>query len=319
VTLLFTHWSVDPFDLFALLAVVVYTVGHRRRIAALRRAGRPVGLWQWRAVAFGAGIGVLVLAIDSPLDYWSDNYLFAHMIQHILLAFTAPPLLVLAAPWLDLRRGLPAPVRRIFARAVQTVRRRPALRGTAAVLGGPWLAVLAFNAAMVFWHLPGPFDLALRNQTVHIWLEHGSFFGLGLLLWLQILDSPPFHPRLQPLGRVSITLFTNAVMVGVSITLVLFSHDLYPAYAHVPHLLFSQYSDQQVAGSALWVCGEFSLGPAVYWNVALWMRSQTRQQASVRSALAQASPWTSRASRWHDASPAAVETTWRTRPSRSAH
>lgn len=301
------HWSFDPFLPAACLAALVYAIGQRRRLAAIRRAGRPVGEWRLRGLAFYAGLVALALAIDSPVDYWADKYLFAHMLQHVLLGFIAPPLIVLGAPWLPLRRGLPSPARRLLARAVAAGRKQRFVRGLTRGLTNPVLAFLLFNGAMVAWHLPYLYDVALQNRTVHIWAEHASMFAFGMLLWLQVLDSPPFHPRFTALGREALTVGTNAIMVGIAMTLVLFSHSLYPVYAHQSHVILSQFSDQQVAGSTLWACGEVTLAPTLYWNIQLWLRRQHRSG----TALGEPAPWLRMLHRWHDPTPEMVELGWR--------
>ena len=55
-----------------------------------------------QVVWFMAGLGVIFVALLSPLDGLGDDYLFsAHMLQHFLIAFVAPPLLLLGTPgWL---------------------------------------------------------------------------------------------------------------------------------------------------------------------------------------------------------------------------
>ena len=140
--------------------------------------------------------------------------------------------------------------------------------------------MLLFNVTMVLWHLPGPFDLAERNQSVHNWLEHGSFFGLGVALWLQVFGSYPLRPVLDGPRRVLVLVGTNAVMVLVAMTLVMFTHDLYPAYA-VGHTAAQQDADQQIAGSILWVCGEITFLPSILFTVTAWLRLRAPAPAPV--------------------------------------
>jgi cytochrome c oxidase assembly factor CtaG len=140
----------------------------------------------------------------------------------------------------------------------------------------PITAVILFNVTMVFWHLPGPFDAALTNQAVHIWLEHASFLGFGIALWFQIFGSYPLRPILDGPRRVAALVTTNAVMVLVAMTLAMFTKAIYIGYDTV-HTLAQRAADQQIGGSILWVCGEVSFLPAILYTVMRWLDTESAQ------------------------------------------
>jgi len=284
----FQHWSLDPFILVVAIVVAIHGRGLRRHLASIRRAGRPTGPWLGQAALFWTGLGVLLLAVVSPIDYWSDTYLTAHVVQHIFLAFVAPPLFVLGAPWVPILLGLPSPVERWYATVLQRTK-QPRAGSSRPVWGWavpirrvaakPWTPIIAFNVVMIFWHLPGPFTWAAENQTVHIWLAHGSFFTLGIGVWLQIFGSYPFRPVLPRPARILALIITNAVMVMIAMTMVLFTHHLYDWYA--PLGATAQASDQQIAGAILWVCGEVTFLPSILVTVVAWLQEK-EQRADYR-------------------------------------
>src|ERR1700733_11711588 len=150
------HWSFDPFLIGALVLVGWHEFGlarlARRRRQERTRERRRRSFW------FYGGLAVLLLAVESPIDYWADDYFFVHMIQHLLLMFAAPSLIVAGAPWQPL---LDAPPGRAGKAATRSVLRggwsRP-LRGLAGWLLRPWVSVVVFNVVMVFWHIPAMFD-----------------------------------------------------------------------------------------------------------------------------------------------------------------
>jgi cytochrome c oxidase assembly factor CtaG len=198
-------------------------------------------------------------------------------IQDLLLATIAPPLIVLGAPWLPLRRGLDAvlppggAVRRALAavlppdgavrRGLAAARRpgRPGRSGPAARdrqvpwwLTRPALAAVAFNLVWLLWHVPALFDFA-RTSRAGSAAEIISYLALGIAFWLALVGSAPMSPRLTPLHRVTLVFGTVTVDTVLGMVLVFGSGLLYPAYRGSGHRVLSVVADQQVAGAVLWM------------------------------------------------------------------
>jgi putative membrane protein len=256
------HWSFDPFLIVAVVLAVWHEIGLRR----LARRSRPdrTRARRLRSLWFYAGLVVLLLAVQSPIDYWADDYFFVHMLQHLLLMFAAPSLIVAGAPWQALLDGLPWRSGIRVTRGVLAGGWSSPLRFAAGLVLRPWVSIGIFNFVMILWHLPGPYDLAERNSAIHIWLMHGSFFGAGILFWLQYIPSPPFRRRMPLISQALGLIVTNVVMIGLAMALSIFSsHSIYSVYAHVPGVTLPPFADQQIGAAILWVCGDFWAVPAM--------------------------------------------------------
>ena len=241
-----SHWSANAAVLAAVAAVTAVHLRGLHGVAAdARRPGEdlPRGLGR-DVAAFYGGLCVVVLALLSPLAYWSAHYIWVRSVQDVLLANLAPAFLVLGAPWLVLRRGL---LRRPQARDPEP-RPRPSASPA-------WLAVaavIAFNMAWCGWHLPALYDGALRYPAVYT-AEVVSYLGLGVAFWLQLIGSRPLSPPLAPLRRVALLAGTVIVSTVLGMVLV-FGYGLaYPGYAGPGHRVLSVVYDQQTGGAVLWV------------------------------------------------------------------
>ncbi len=256
------HWSFDPMLVLMAATVVAHEVGlHRlsRRSTKARSTRR-----RRSSLLFYAGFTVLVLAIESPIDYWASRYFFVHMIEHILLSFFAPILIVAGAPWIPLMFALPVRWRRSTGRFFYLNSKAAGFRIVGRFIRNPWVAVISFNIAMLVWHIPSWFNLAERNSSVHIWLMHGSFIVTGVLFWLQIIPSYPLKPARGPVFQVSAIVATNVLMTVLAISMsILTAVSWYATYNHVPGVTLSPFADQQIGAAILWVCGDFWALPTV--------------------------------------------------------
>jgi len=250
------HWSFDPFLILAVVIAGWHEVGRQR----LARRSRPEQTRErrLRSLWFYGGLAVLLIAVCSPIDYWAYDYFLVHMIQHLLLMFAAPSLIVAGAPWQPLLAALPGRAGRSMSGGVLAGGWFRPLRAAGGFVLRPWVSVAVFNATMIVWHLPGPLDLAENNRAVHIWLMYASFLAAGVLFWLQFIPSPPFRRRMPLVSQAAALLVTNVVMIGLAMALSIFVNgSVYPVYDHVPGVTLPPFADQQIGAAILWVCGDF--------------------------------------------------------------
>ncbi len=247
------HWSFDPFLIFAVILAGWHEIGLARLARSDPEHARKRRL---RSAAFYGGLAVVLIAVDSPVEYFADRYFFMHMVQHLLLMFAAPSLIVAGAPW--------QPLAEVFPRSSAALAESRALRAAGRWLLGPWFAVVAFNLVMLLWHVPAALDLAVSNWTVQVWVLHSSYLIVGILFWLQFIPSPPLPMRMPPEGQAIALVVTNVIMWLLAMAMgILTTVSWYSVYNHVPGVTLSAFPDQQIGAGILWVCGDFWAVPAL--------------------------------------------------------
>jgi len=202
---------------------------------------------------FGLGLLTLWVALETPIDTISDHYLDSvHMLQHVLLGFVAPPLMLLGlspqmAGWLAL---IP------FVRAITE----------------PIAAQVIAAFVMIAWHLPSLYDATLHSESLHV-IEHLTFIGSGLVLYWPILEATSAHARWRLSPGLKLLYLLAATLPQDAIALVLlFSREpFYEFYVHVPRLVDSltPIIDQTLAGAVLMVLGKATFlvaGLAVFFR-----------------------------------------------------
>jgi putative membrane protein len=239
-------WSVPLWITVSLcLAALVYLRGWFRLHTAF-----PGLISASRLVAFLAGIASVWIAAASPLNVLDDISLSVHMIQHLLLMTIAPLLILVGAPALPLLHGLPQAVARTV---VSPVLRLRLVKSLGHFLTHPAVCWLAATMALLAWHVPAVFELALKSDWIHK-LEHACFFGTGLLFWWPVIQPWPSTAR-WPDWSVPLYLFCGTFPCDLLSGLLVFGDRLvYKSYLSAPRLFnISPLEDQQLAAALMWV------------------------------------------------------------------
>jgi cytochrome c oxidase assembly factor CtaG len=244
-------WSVTFEPLFVVLAAAA--------VALYARAWRRVPGPAWRAWSFGAGIALVVVALNSPLGTIAIDYLvLVHLLQNVMVSDWAPPLLLI---------GL-----------------TPAMRDGIAARGRGWFAWLtrpqiALPVWLVGWyvvHLGAVYDALVRN-TLLLAAEHAFLIAIGLLFWWPLLCDVPH--RVATLGRIAYVLaaFFGSAFLGLALT---FSPPIYDYYASLPERLWgiSAAQDQNFGGILMSTEQALVFFAALVWLLARLFREEAEAE-----------------------------------------
>ena len=222
------------------------------------------GVPRTKIAVFAVGLVVMVAALNSPLETLAVDYLLLiHLLQNVMIADWAPPLLIL---------GL-----------------TPAMRIAIARRAGPpfaWLTrpKIALPTWLLGWyaiHLAGFYDLALRNPWL-LNVEHVLLIAIGLVFWWPVLSDAP-HGVSTPikLGYLGAA-FVGSAFLGLALT---FSEKpFYDYYTEVPRLWgLSPAQDQNYGG--ILMNGEQALvflAAITYFLVRLFKEEEAKEQELAR-------------------------------------
>jgi putative membrane protein len=195
---------------------------------------------------FGLGLLTLWVALETPIDTISDHYLDSvHMLQHVLLGFVAPPLMLLG----------------LSPRMAGQLARIPFLKAITEPIAAQVLAAVV----MIAWHLPVLYGATLRSESLHV-VEHLTFIGAGSVLYWPIVEATSAHARwrLSPGLKLLYMLAATLPQDGVALVLLFSRTPFYEFYVTAPRLVSSltPIIDQTLAGAVLMILGKATLAVA---------------------------------------------------------
>ena len=240
------------------LALLGFLYAQRVRHCAAQ--GHPVP--GWRQACFYGGFLTIAVALTS-LGHASQQLLFAHMTEHLLLGDVAALLIVLG-----LTGPLIAPILRIpfFNR----------LR----VLAHPLIAFPLWAIDLYVWHLPVLYEAALRHTGIHA-LQHVMFLGLGINMWMCLfgpLPMPKWFGNAAKLGYIVAVRLTGTVLGNIFLWSGTVFYPFYIQGDAAWHI--SPIADQNIAGAVMMIEESFlTLG------LLCWLFLRTAKEGEERQDL----------------------------------
>ena len=185
-------------------------------------------------------VGVLWLASDWPMHDIAEEYLYSvHMVQHLLISFVVPPLLLMAVPeWLARLIVVDGSL------SAKVIRR----------LVHPLIAGVVFNALQGLMHWNTLVDLSVRSGPFH-YAMHLLMFTSALAMWMAVVGPLKEFHLSEPAKMIY--LFTMSIIPTVPAAWLTFAEgSVYPVYDHAQRLFgISVAADQQAAGAVMKVLG----------------------------------------------------------------
>jgi cytochrome c oxidase assembly factor CtaG len=221
---------------------------------------RQLGL---RPAALGLGVAVLLTLGGSPLAEDLEDRLWTHMVQHMAFLLVVAPLLAWSAPGTATLAGCPAGLRRGLVRLGRGLRLRH--------LNQPALAWVACIGALWAWHLPGPYDAAVRAEPIHL-LEHATFVLSAWWFWWHLVG--PVRRRLPDLAGAAYVVAAIPPGSALAAVLTFPRHPLYPAQAALSRAAgLDPVADQRLGGLVMWIPMDFAFVAIAVALLYRWLRA----------------------------------------------
>ena len=244
-------WPLDPTVYAGLVALFLAHAWLARRAPDAQRK---------HTLYFGLGLLTLWVALETPIDTISDYYLDSvHMVQHVLLGFVAPPLMLLG----------------LSSQMAGRIVRVPGVRAVTE----PVPALVIASLVMIVWHIPTFYDATLYSGSLHV-LEHLMFIAAGVLMYWPIIEATSAHAhwRMSPGAELLYMLVATLPQDGVALALIFSRVPFYEYYTHVPRLIpsLTPVIDQTIAGAVLMILGKATLAVAAIAVFTRWFGADHR-------------------------------------------
>jgi putative membrane protein len=200
--------------------------------------------------SFVAAMLMLWAASDWPIHDVGEEYLYSvHMLQHMMLSYFLPPLVLMATPqWL-----------------LRVLIGQGRLYRVVAFMCRPVTAALVFNVVVVVTHIPGVVTASVDNGPLHYSL-HFAVVLASLLMWMPVVGPLPEF-QIGPLAKC-IYLFVQSLIPTIPAAWLTFAEGaVYETYDQPVRVWgLSVQHDQQLAGAIMKTGGGIFL-----WTIIIFL------------------------------------------------
>ena len=231
-------------EVYVLVAFLIASYVYVVRVIGPRAvpAGQPVVSRQ-NVGCFVGAMMLLFAASTWPIHQLAEDYLYsAHMLQHMMLSYFMPPLVLLATPeWLL----------RLLVGEGRTLR-------VVTFMTKPVVAAVVFNVVVMVTHIPPVVNASVQSAPLH-YSMHLVLVLTAVLMWMPVVG--PFHELRISDAVKPIYLFLQSVVPTVPAGWLTFAEGVVYKHYNQPVRVWnlSPTDDQQLAGAIMKVGGSVFL------------------------------------------------------------
>lgn len=234
-------WQLQPLALASLALELGLASAYLAGVGRVQRRGR--GWSRWKTASFLGGLAAIMVAVNSGLASYDDSVFTMHVVQHLILMSTAPPLLALGSPVTLLLQASSRRTKRVVLKVLHS--------RTARVLSFPLVGLALATVVMYGYFLTPLYGASLTHPLLHD-ATHVVFLAAGSLYWWPIVGTDPIPRRMGVGARMASLGLAIPFNAFLGIAVMSMSSPIAPRYS---------LGDTQAGGALLWGLGElFTLG-----------------------------------------------------------